>query len=48
MFKFQFIRKFGSELTVLLVTATTLVQSDTASSLLAAIQAMVLRQPQGF
>ena len=49
MFNFQSFRlKFTPVLSVLLLTAVALAQSETGSALLAAIQIVVNRQPQGF
>ncbi|MBK8900290.1 MAG: hypothetical protein IPM53_03835 [Anaerolineaceae bacterium] len=50
MFKFQSLRlqTLVPVLSVLLATAVSLAQSETGSILLAAIQVVVNRQPQGF
>jgi hypothetical protein len=50
MFKFQpnRFKQYLPMLSVLFVTAVTLAQSDTVSTLIAVITAAVNRQPQGF
>lgn len=50
MFKFQSLRlqTLVPVLSVLLVTAVSLAQSETGSALLATIQIVINRQPQGF
>ena len=47
-FKSQRLNRLAPVLSVLLVTAVSLAQSETGSTLLAAIQIVVNRQPQGF
>jgi hypothetical protein len=42
------IKKLAPVLSVLFMTAVTLAQSDTGSAVLAGIQIIVSRQPQGF
>lgn len=49
MFNFQSFRlKFTPVLSVMLVTAVFLAQSETGSAILAAMQVVVNAQPQGF